>query len=291
MAIQEDEDHGAGNQAGLSTVDVAMHNTYTDSFKTGPHGFKVCTCSIWTQRRSPQIDRSKQDSEHINGLKDEIRLLKTFIMESHNNVLELRRAEQSTEAEKLSQPISGHRESFGTNLPDATSNMSPSNRIGESSYYESPVLRSPSPRSSVSDSDKEDSSSDAGTIDDDSNRKRPQDQINQAIRDGSNSNERVPRRKCDPFPLRLTYKDPPDPDTNRESTLLLQMVPYRPKFPFPIRPDRLISGGQGPESGSKSATQEATDSVRLLLDKWTTSGSAPISNILDEEVARERIEA
>lgn len=82
-----------------------------------------------------------------------------------------------------------------------------------------------------------------------------------------------------------------DPIMHRESNVLLQMIPYKPKAPDRIRSDRLIPAGQGPDVNTKSVTQEATNSVRLLLDKWTTSGSAPISNILDEEAAREKTEA
>ncbi len=78
---------------------------------------------------------------------------------------------------------------------------------------------------------------------------------------------------------------------HRESNVLLQMIPYKPKAPDRIRSDRLIPAGQGPDVNTKSVTQEATNSVRLLLDKWTTSGSAPISNVLDEEAAREKTEA
>ena len=78
----------------------------------------------------------------------------------------------------------------------------------------------------------------------------------------------------------------------RESSLFLQMVPFRPRPSPAFNSDRLLGlGSQGPDRGGNTATQEATDSVRLLLDKWTTSGSAPVSNLLDEEAARDEKEA
>lgn len=69
------------------------------------------------------------------------------------------------------------------------------------------------------------------------------------------------------------------------------MVPYNPFGSGPLLSDRLIGSGHVADSGTTSVTQEVTKSVRALLDKWTTSGSAPISNILDEEAARENDEA
>ena len=84
----------------------------------------------------------------------------------------------------------------------------------------------------------------------------------------------------------------PSSNPFRESNLLVQMIPYTPGGSDPVRSDRLIAGGHGPDSGATSATQEVTKSLRLLLDKWTTSGSAPIiCNILDEEAARENDKA
>lgn len=80
------------------------------------------------------------------------------------------------------------------------------------------------------------------------------------------------------------------PGIHQTSALLLQMVPYRPAA-FNSR-HISQSNGQiiGPARSSnaidtspKPAMEEATKSVRLLLDKWTNSGSAPISDLLDEE--------
>ena len=291
MAIQEDESYGARGQAGFSTVDATMHNTYAHSVKIGSHRLEVCTSSKLIERQSPNINRSKQDSEHITGLKVEIQLLKTFIMESYNNLTELRHAEQSTEAEARYQPMSGGSSYPEAHHPYGDCSTFPPNPIGGSNAYEPPITRSPSPTSSASKSENEDSTSDDGA-DDDGDTTKSKDQNDQdgtgPAGDTSNIEGLISRVSFQP---RLSYNDVLDPDMHRESNLLLQMVPYRPRLPNQIRSDRLIPGGQGQDSDTKFATQEATNSVRLLLDKWTTSGSAPVSNILDEEAAREKNEA
>lgn len=72
--------------------------------------------------------------------------------------------------------------------------------------------------------------------------------------------------------------------------MLLQMIPYRPISSNPANLDRsgrLITYGPSIDNNfgndTKPSMEEATKSVRLLLDKWTTSGSAPVAAILNEE--------
>lgn len=199
-------------------------------------------------------------------------------MESYNNLTELRRAEWHTEEETRYQPMSGGGSHPGRHSFDDGSTL-PSNPIDIT------ITSSPSPPSSALNSDNEDLDSD------DAINTKHKDQNDQdgtgRMGDTSNTDGLVSRSFFQP---RLSY-DAPDPSIHRESDFLLQIVPYNPVIPAPIRSGLLISGGQGSDSGTKSATQEATNSVRLLLDKWTTSGSAPVSNILDEEAARGKSEA
>ena len=75
---------------------------------------------------------------------------------------------------------------------------------------------------------------------------------------------------------------------HRESDLLLQMIPYRPNFLGPLRSDYLLTNGPIADSRTESATQEATKNIRLLLDKWTTAGSGPVSHALDQEAATDK---
>ena len=221
----------------------------------------------------------------------EIKLLKTFIMESYNSLTALRRAEQSTEAEARYQPMSGgshpvvhHGYGDGSTYP-----------ICVSSAFESPIPLSQSPTSYASKSDDEGSKSDGGADDDDiddanSTKSKDQSDPDDPAPKGDTSNADGLTSGISSMP-RLSYNDSSDSSIHRESNLFLQMVPYRPGGLDPIRSDRLISDKQDHDRGTKSATEEATNSVRLLLDKWTTSGSAPVSNILDEEAAREKDEA
>ena len=242
-----------------------------------------------------KIYRSKKDSEHITGLKVEIKLLKTFIKESYDNLIALRRAEQSTEAEVRYQPLSRDATHLTTHHPYMDSSTFPSDPISAPNAFEPPITRSSSPTSKGSKSDNEDSNTDDGGDDDDHNDVSSTKSKDQNDHDGTGPKGDASSAKelisGVPYLPRLSYSDSLNPDIYRESNLLLQMVPYRPSDPEPIRSDRLISRGHGPDSGTTSATQEVTKSVRLLLDKWTTSGSAPISNILEEEAAREKDEA
>jgi len=238
------------------------------------------------------MDRSKQDSEHITGLKDEIKLLKTFIMESYNNLMELRRAEQSIEIERPFQPMSGGNAHLGVQNPYRDDSTLPQNPMGGLEAYEPPIPRSPTPTSSARGSESGDSSSDDGVDDDaDANSTKSQDQQDQGhpgfAGDTSNTGGLIPGLPSRP---RLPHDDAAKPRVHRESNLLLQIVPYKPVSLNPGNSDRLILGVHGPASESKSITGGATDSVRLLLEKWTTSGAAPVSDILDEEAAKEKKE-
>lgn len=89
------------------------------------------------------------------------------------------------------------------------------------------------------------------------------------------------------------YKGVFDSAKTRTSTLLLEMVPFEPgtsDTAYYHRSNYLISAGPSEparlSTNPKPAMEEATKSVRLLLDKWTNSGSAPIASLLLEESAK-----
>lgn len=205
-------------------------------------------------------------------------------MESYNNLIELRHAEQValTEAVVPNQPIFGGSSNLGVHHVYEDGSTFPPR---------SPIMRSPSPTSDFSKSENEDSNFDDGA-DDDTNSIKSKDRENQDRTgpEGKTPNKEDLNSRLS-FQRRSSYNDASDPTIRRESDLLLQMVPYRLRLPNQIRSDRLISGKQGSDSDIKSAAQEATNSVRLLLDKWTTSSSALVSSLLDEEAAGEKNEA
>ena len=202
----------------------------------------------------------------------------------------LRHAEQSTEVEARYQPIPGDESHPKVQNPHADDSTFPSNPIDVSIAFEPPTRRSSSPTPNPSESDHGDSSSE-GVDDNDgvSSTKSQNDHGNSGPK-GITPDVKEVISGSAPKP-RLSYNGPSDSDVHRESDLLLQMVPYRPRGPHPIRSDYLLAGGQDPDNGTETTTEEATRSVRLLLDKWTAMGSAPIANILDEEAAKEKIEA
>ena len=149
--------------------------------------------------------------------------------------------------------------------------------------FEPPIIRPLSPTSNVPGADDEESSTDDGGDDDDHHDVSSKISEDENDHDGAGRNRKAPNATG--ILSGVPYTKP-----FRESRLLLQMVPYNPGGAA-ARSDRLIRSGEGADSGTASATQEVTRSVRALLDKWTTSGSAPISNILDQEAARESDEA
>ena len=227
----------------------------------------------------------------MTGLKVEIQLLATLVKENYDKLMALRQAEQSTEAEARYQPVSGDGMHSKVLNPLVDDSILPSDPIDASNGLEPPTRRSSSPTPNASDSDHEDSDSDDDDIDnDDSSSTKSQSDHGDTGPKGIAFDVKGMISGSTSKP-RLSYNDASDPIVHRESDLLLQMVPYRPRGPHPIRSDYLLAGGQDPDNGRGTTTEEATKSIRLLLDKWTTMGSAPISNILDEETAQEKIEA
>ena len=225
----------------------------------------------------------------MTGLKVEIKLLATLVKENYDKLMALRHAEESTEAE-AHQPVFGDGSHPKVHNPHVADSTFLSDPIDVSNGFEPPVRRSSSPTPNAPESDHGDSSSeDDDDIDDVSSTKSQNDHGDTGPKDTTLDVKGVISRSS--FKPRLSYNGSSDPVIYRESDLLLQMVPYRPRVPSPIRSDYLLAGGQDLDNSTETKTEEATNSVRLLLDKWTTTGSAPISNILDEEAAEEKHEA
>lgn len=239
---------------------------------------------------SPEIDRSKEDSSYMTGLKVEIKLLTTLVKENYDKVMALRNAEQSTEAEARCQPVPGDESHPKVQNPRVDDTTFPSNPIVVSNAFEPPTRRSPSPTPNASESGHGDSSSEGSDDNDDVSNTKSENDHDDSGPKGINPGVKVMISGSSSEP-RVSYKDPSNSVVHRESDLLLQMVPYRPRGPQPIRPNHLLAGRQDPDNDTETTTEEATKSVRLLLDRWTSMGSAPISNILDEEAAQEKIEA
>ena len=228
----------------------------------------------------------------MTGLKVEIKLLATLVKENYDKLMALRHAEQSTEAE-AHQPVfgdGGHPKVHNQHVADSTFL---SDLIDVSNAFEPPIRRSSSPTPNAPESDHGDSTSEDGDDNDDdddvSSTKSQPDHGDTGPKDATLDVKGVISRSSSK--PRLSYNGSSDRVVHRESDVLLQMVPYRPRGPSPIRSDYLLAGGQDLDNGTETQTEEATNSVRLLLDKWTTMGSAPISNILDEEAAEEKHEA
>ena len=174
-----------------------------------------------------------------------------------------------------SRAIAGNPSHSMRHLPNMDGSTFQSDPMSGYSAFEPPITRSPSPTSNDHGADDKESNTDSEGHDDD------HDDVSSIKADNGAGPNRKTSHATGPI-SGIPYSYP-----FRESNLLVQMVPYNPFGTGPLLSDRLIGSGHVTDSGTTSATQEVTKSVRALLDKWTTTGSAPISNILDEEAARE----
>ena len=273
-----------------SMLQVMIH-TVTVS-KLGDMQSRYVHCRVWKRRITPDSLRSKEDSEQILGLRDEIDILKTLIIENYNNSIELQHAEQRTEVE--SQGVSslgpdmrqGPHPSFGPHEPPSPGRIN----IPDLDHTASRKPSSPAP--SLSESDHEDV--DPGRIAGNARPSRSQGHIDQDSSDASpNEEERIQisrlhekdKTQESAVQQMSTHNSAVGSGTYRVSTSLLQMVPYRPSAAYSTQWNPFIS--VGPNTVQRSAMEEATRSVRLLLDKWTTSGSAPVSGLLTETENKE----
>ena len=265
MDTQKIKSHGAKIKIGLLSIYASMYHYYIDGIKIGSYDDKVWEKLVLTFFVDAEITRSIEDSQHISGLKNEMTLLKTFIMENFNNLTNLRRDESRAESEISHRP----------NDSDDS----------DGSVADAP----PQP-----DDDQETESGSSSS--DDEPRPADEDQENSRVARPNPSpftdKRRIYRgdfsRSSSQFPSKGI--DPEGGNIHRESNLLLQMVPYRPNVPGPISSDRLLPAEPGRDGSISSITKGPTESIRHLLDNWTVSGSAPISNILDEEVSKEKKE-
>lgn len=153
--------------------------------------------------------------------------------------------------------------------------------------------RPPSPASSLFKSDRADIGPDttAGST----RRARSQGQVDHEKTDSSDDDVHAKDRFQDSaVQLLSAHNYTAGSGTSRASTLLLQMVPYTPtnsraayfhqsKLLLPAAPSETARSG----TDRKPAMDEATKSVRLLLDKWTVSGSAPVSDLLIESATKD----
>lgn len=245
---------------------------------------QVMIHTVTVSKLGDMQSRSKEDSKQILGLRDEIDILKTLIIENYNNSIELQHAEQRTEVESQGFPSRGtdnHQgpdPSFGSQEPLSAGPI-------EIPDLDHTTSRKPSsPVSSLSESDHEDV--DPGKIAENARPSTSQGHVDQGHSDSSTDDaHRTDKMQESAVQQMSTYKSAVGSGSYRVSTSLLQMVPYRPNVAYSTQWNRSISAG--PDTVQRSAMEEATRSVRLLLDKWTTSGSAPVSELLAETESKE----
>lgn len=223
-------------------------------------------------------DRSKDDSREFSELREEVRFLKSIIIENHNNSTRLRVAEISNNVETTYATQTSYERSGDFTNPYSAHGPFPLSHVN-SEAQNSPVGRSPSPASVLSVSDGEDFERDhnASSNEDVDQKELENDQQGQDI---GGLNRRSPSQPEMSTTHALTT------NIHRESDLLLQMVTYRP-YSLSVPSQNLISGVPDTSKPMISEARSATDIIRLLLNKWTISGSLPVSEVLNEEAAQE----
>ena len=199
----------------------------------------------------------------------------------------LQRAEQRTEVEGGRYPFPGHDIDRGPQPPYDIQEPPPPGPFDIPNLKDMASPRSISANGSLSESENEERGPEkaAGRF----QGTQPRSQTNSEYADFSND-EQHPTTIYQESALQSQpkYKGDVGSIRTRTSTLLLEMVPYKPRTSdtaYYHRPNYLISAKPSESARSntdpKPAMEEATKSVRLLLDKWTTSGSAPVASLLD----------
>lgn len=206
-------------------------------------------------------------------------MLKNLILENYNNVTELQRAEQSAEAEVRRAPRPPR-----VIYQEPSAPGDPENR-----FSSSPPPRPLSPLDILSDSDEEGSDPDEALNDAKTAEPRHQAELEDTESPAGNAQTLNDFQRTAVQPL-AAFENSLEPRMHRASALLLQMVPYRPAASNPKHINQSNSliyitprGSNSVDTNLKFAKEEVTKSARLLLDKWTTSGSAPVSDLLAEE--------
>ena len=207
------------------------------------------------------------------GLRTELKLLKTYILDYKNYLTDLKRAEDVNGAEL-------DEDAFEDLAPPYEERSRDMNVLRAAP----PLVSTSSPSRSLS----QKSSSDNADTDDDGNQKSLLRLEGMGIDLTHGDRKRaLPNEKSGIGLPPSENQHRLEPSVHRESELLLQLIPYSPRPTDPRKQQLLISGVVDTKS-KRPVMQEATESIRLLLDKWTTSGSAPVSDVLSEEAAKDR---
>ena len=214
----------------------------------------------------------------------------------------LRRAEQASEDEARYQPTSGataYPETHDPSCQDGGFAATPNRTNGPDSQWP-PVYGPPVPQNPTLSSDDHKSEEANPSSDDEDSAKASSTTIT-SDDDDSNSRKAAYEGDDTATPARgilqpgstisrsSPYVIASPRATHQQSNLLHSIIPYRPLIGHSVGSDRLILAGQNLSRNSTAVSQ--TESVRKLLDKWTTSGSAVVSTLLDEEAANEKSEA
>ena len=208
-------------------------------------------------------------------MKEEIILLKIFIIESLNDLSALREAEERVvpkvqDSRSPDEKSSLHLkpvEKLGKSRSRGEYGLVSRARAEAASPDTSPLSRSSSARSKSSTSTAAQSQSD--TTDH---------EIIYIVPANSQTDGSSDSHRLSPYGLSKPQQT---------SNVLLEMAPLVPRS---INRLQIGSGSIDGRQDRKVASQEATNSVRQVMDRWVTSGSKSVSDILAEETNEEEQE-
>lgn len=226
MAVQKVEGQGVGGEVRFGAIYVAGDDTHCHCFEARRHALEVCPPPTLESKSHSNPLRSKEDSKQISGLVEEINVLKTLIIENYNNVSELQRAEQKSEAEARRHPSRHISISPAAEHPDTHQEPSAGDRIeihSDETHLESPVSSH-----SESDHDYSEPNTMPGNARRVSSQAQGGRQKSDPEKDDGKAADKDSRSAVQPV---SAYRGTAGPDTQPVSSLLLQMIPYRPRAP------------------------------------------------------------
>ena len=200
-------------------------------------------------------------------------------MESHNNLAELRCTEQAVDAVTKDQAASAAPASRENDGPYASGGAPATNDMDGPGVNAPPIPQSSPPvRGDRTDENDESTPNDQDDDEPSISGAKSEDEDGGVALAGETlqSGEMISRSS----PYGITSAD-----MNRhQSHLLLSMIPDKPSAVDALGSGRLIQTGNG-------GTKSHVDSIRTLLDKWTTSNSLAVAEILAKVTAEENVEA
>ena len=203
----------------------------------------------------------RNDRASSSHVKDERNMLSIVILSTCTSIAKLREAEQlrseakcdETKGAPLKPPS---RQPTAVEAPDEAYTSMPSRVLDDVSTLKASSAPSEAPENESEDWD--------STGDD----------LPNETGEASNENRAIVKHR------RVASQPEKSPSRHRTSDMLMQMVPYRREIPISRSNSQMIVHS---ENKSGTMAEEASNTIDLLLNKWTVSGSQSVAEALAKE--------